>query len=102
MAFASAGRGNRVAPSRAAAALRLRRSSTIKTGVEKWERAPRGLRDPMTTSPEFATRPRNHRMDFIFLARLGSERQSFLTLIHSFLPERVVAVSRQALWGFCE
>jgi hypothetical protein len=30
---------------------------------------PRGLRDPMTTSPEFATKPRNHRMDHIFVAR---------------------------------
>jgi hypothetical protein len=26
----------------------------------------------MTTSPEFANWPRNHRMDFIFLARRGA------------------------------
>ena len=64
MAFAGAGGSDAAGLTEA-----RRRGASCAVSCARERPEARRLRDPMTTSPEFANWPRNHRMDFIFLAR---------------------------------
>ena len=102
MAFAGAGGSDATSLALSRAALRLRSwSLNLSGGIEV-----RRLRDPMTTSPEFATGPAQPPNGLYLFSAEGSDSARtfglFPTLFNRFFPTCLVVLSGETLWGYCE